>query len=126
MTETRYTYIIPKGLQTASIAISDDPDAPQGVANMFRVPLSATGSNPVTRYLSSGLMSEEEVAYLDAELPGPIPNTIYLDEIIAATPPGQQPKLPPLGGAIAKIVCYDVWTALNAYGLKIISPVEIL
>lgn len=122
MLETRYTWIIPKGLQQASIATSDNPDAPQGVKNMFRVPLSKTGNEPVTHYLSSGLMSEEQVAYLDAELPGPIPNTIYLDDIIAATPPGQQPNIPPLGSAIRKVVCYDVWTALRAWDLKIINP----
>ena len=120
--EVRYTYIIPKGLQTASIAVSDNPDAPQGVKNMFRVPLSKTGNEPVTHYLSSGLMSEAQVAYLDAELPGPVPPTIDVDAIVQATPEGQQPNLPPPGAAIKKLVCYDVWTPLNIWGLKIVNP----
>lgn len=40
-----------------------------GLPGSFTTPLSATGNLPATRYASSGWYSEEEAAYLEAELP---------------------------------------------------------
>jgi hypothetical protein len=67
------TYIITNGLKNASLAKAEDGTFP-GLAGMFKTALIAKTGNdnsPITAWVSSGLMSEEEVAYLNSVLPGP-------------------------------------------------------
>jgi hypothetical protein len=73
------TYIITNGLRAASVAKLSSKDAQNnllhpGLPGMFTTPLIAIGgadNAPTTAWISSGMMSTEEVAYLNAQLPGP-------------------------------------------------------
>jgi hypothetical protein len=73
------TYIITNGLKAASVAKLSAKDAQDnllhpGLPGMFQTPLiSKTGNDnaPVTGWISSGIMSDAEIAYLNAQLPGP-------------------------------------------------------
>jgi hypothetical protein len=66
------TYIITNGLKTASVAKLAAKDAQgnplhPGLQGMFTTPLGSSGST--THWISSGWMSEEEIAFLDSQLP---------------------------------------------------------
>jgi hypothetical protein len=68
------TYIIPAGNLNAVRAKlqqgSDDTTKNlKGILGMFEVPLSATGSGNATHYCSSGVLSTEEQAWLESNLP---------------------------------------------------------
>lgn len=68
------TYVITSGNLTATKAKleakgQDGRFLMPGLPGMFTTPLSSTGNLPATRYASAGLLSQEEAAYLDAELP---------------------------------------------------------
>lgn len=64
-----HTYIIPNGLVVSARAKVTGVEHLPGIAGMFTAALSSTGNLPATHYASSGWMSPEEVAYLDANLP---------------------------------------------------------
>lgn len=68
------TYIITVGNLTAAKAKleakgQDGRLLCPGLPGHFTTALSGNGNLPATRYISSGLLSPSEVAYLDAELP---------------------------------------------------------
>lgn len=68
------TYIIPAGVLAAVKAKlqagADREENPlPGVLGMFTTPLSPSGKGKATHYCSSGQMSDEEMDYLEAELP---------------------------------------------------------
>jgi hypothetical protein len=68
------TYIIPAGNLTAVKAKlqqgADDPVKNlRGILGMFTTPLSATGTGNTTHYCSSGIMSAEEEAWIESNLP---------------------------------------------------------
>lgn len=68
---TRYTYIIPAGVVTSVRSRLKDEDAIIGLDGMFTVPMSPNGNLPATHYCSSGILSDEQVAFLEASLPRP-------------------------------------------------------
>jgi hypothetical protein len=73
------TYIITNGLKAASVAKLSAKDAQNnllhpGLPGMFTTPLigkAAADNAPTTGWISSGIMSDAEIAYLNAQLPGP-------------------------------------------------------
>lgn len=65
---TRYTYIIPKGVLTATLQKIDESEI-AGLVGMFSTPLSKSGSLPATHYISSGILSDEQVQFLDDNIP---------------------------------------------------------
>jgi hypothetical protein len=72
-------FIVPNGLKNAAIAKLEAKDAQgsflhPGLPGMLETPLIAnTGADnaPTTGWISSGIMSDAEIAYLNAQLPGP-------------------------------------------------------
>lgn len=64
----RYTYIIPKGVLTATLQKIDESEI-AGLLGMFATPLSKSGSLPATHYISSGVLSDEQVQFLDDNIP---------------------------------------------------------
>jgi hypothetical protein len=84
------TFIIPNGLKNSCIAKIEAKDAQgqflqRGLPGMFETPLIATGdaaNAPTKAWISSGMMSPEEIAYLNAQLPGPFEFSTgeYIDE----------------------------------------------
>lgn len=65
------TYIVPAGQVTAIRNRLKQTDAPTGLDGMFLTALSQTPGGAVTHYVSSGHLSAEQVAFLDANLPKP-------------------------------------------------------
>jgi hypothetical protein len=68
------TYIIPAGNLVAvkaklSQGAADETKNLRGILNMFTTPLSATGTGNATHYCSSGIMSAEEEAWIEGNLP---------------------------------------------------------
>ena len=65
------TYIIPAGNLTAVKAkLQQAKDLGlAGLPGMFTTPLSATGTGNATHYCSSGIMSAEEEAWIEGNLP---------------------------------------------------------
>jgi len=64
-----HTYIIPQGLITQALAKCKDVEGLFGLNGMFITPLSPSGTLPATHYVSSGWFSQEELIYLDSQLP---------------------------------------------------------
>jgi hypothetical protein len=72
-------FIITNGLKAASAAKLSSKDAQDnllhpGLPGMFTTPLigkAAADNAPTTGWISSGEMSDAEIAYLNAQLPGP-------------------------------------------------------
>lgn len=72
----RVTFIIAAGLRQASIAKceakgQDGSFLRPGLVGMFTTPLRAAGNpnGPITHWISSGHMSQQEIDYLNANLP---------------------------------------------------------
>jgi len=68
------TYIIPAGNLTAVKAklasgAADETKNLRGILGMFSTGLSATGTGNATHYCSSGIMSAEEEAWIEGNLP---------------------------------------------------------
>src|SRR3990167_7467864 len=68
------TYIIPAGNLVAvkaklSQGAADETKNLRGILGMFQTPLSPTGTGNATHYCSSGIMSAEEEAWLEGNLP---------------------------------------------------------
>lgn len=85
----RYTFLIPAGLVTQARAkckaAKDDPliNLP-GLDGMFLTPvIAAANANSVAAkwFISSGWLSDAEVAYLNAQLPGPFEASDFTVEI---------------------------------------------
>jgi hypothetical protein len=84
------TFIITNGLKNSCITKINAKDAQNnllhpGLPGMFETPLVNTNdadNAPAKAWISSGVMSEEEVAYLNAQLPGPFEFSTgeYIDE----------------------------------------------
>jgi hypothetical protein len=84
------TFIITNGLKAASVAKLSAKDAQDnllhpGLPGMFTTPLigkAAADNAPTTGWISSGIMSDVEIAYLNAQLPGPFEFSTgeYIDE----------------------------------------------
>lgn len=82
MANIEVTYIVPAGLLAQALAKCNTELHP-GLLGMFTTPVirktDADGANP-THYITSGWLSEEEVAYLNAQLPGPFESSLVADE----------------------------------------------
>lgn len=62
------TYIIPKGVLTATQNNINSANY-ESLKGMFTTPLSSNGSEPASHYISSGVLSQEEIDFLDANIP---------------------------------------------------------
>lgn len=62
------TYILPKGALTATKNNINSANY-ESLKGMFTTPLSSSGNNPATHYISSGVLSQEEIDFLDANIP---------------------------------------------------------
>ena len=106
------TYIIPAGNLVAVRAKltqgSDDATKNlKGILGMFEVPLSATGSGNATHYCSSGVLSTEEQAWLESNLPQSL--HIYKGTRTVTV------------AGVSTQVEWTPWDAFEAKGLKIVQ-----
>lgn len=62
------TYIIPKGVLTATKNNINSANY-ESLKGMFTTPLSSSGNKPATHYISSGVLSQEEIDFLDSNIP---------------------------------------------------------
>ena len=98
------TYIITSGLKTSSISKLEAKGQEggllfPGLPGMFTTALIAktgTDTSPTTAWISSGWMSEEEIAHLNAQLPGPFE---YSDGTFDTTIDGKAVKVSENGHA---------------------------
>jgi hypothetical protein len=106
------TYIIPAGNLTAvkaklSQGAADETKNLRGILGMFATPLSATGTGNPTHYCSSGIMSAEEEAWIE----GNLPQSLFVYKgLHAVTVDG-----------ITTQVEWTPWDAFEAKGLKIVQ-----
>ena len=106
------TYIIPAGNLTAVKAklaqgAADETKNLKGILGMFTTPLSATGTGNATHYCSSGIMSAEEEAWIEANLPKSLyiykgSRDVTVDGVTSSVP-------------------WTPWDAFEAKGLKIVQ-----
>ena len=106
------TYIIPAGNLTAVKAklaqgAADETKNLRGILGMFTTPLSSTGTGNATHYSSSGIMSAEEEAWIESNLP---PSLFIYKGTHAVTVDG-----------ITTQVEWTPWDAFEAKGLKIVQ-----
>jgi hypothetical protein len=106
------TYIIPAGNLVAVKAKLDQGAADEtknlrGILNMFTTPLSATGTGNATHYCSSGIMSAEEEAWLEGNLPQSL---FTYKGLHAVTVDGVTSSVP-----------WTPWDAFEAKGLKMVQ-----
>ena len=107
------TYIIPAGNLVAVKAklqqgADDETKNLAGIVGMFQTPLSATGTGNATHYCSSGIMSAEEEAWIEGNLPQSL---FTYKGLHAVTVDG-----------ITTQVEWTPWDAFADKGLKIITP----
>ena len=102
------TYIIPAGNLVAvraklSQGAADETKNLRWILGMFTTPLSATGAGNATHYCSSGIMSAEEEAWLE----GNLPQSLFVYKGLHAANGEQVPWTP--------------WDAFEARGLKLLQ-----
>lgn len=107
------TYIIPAGNLNAVKAKlqqghDDETKNLRGILGMFDVPLSATGTGNPTHYCSSGIMSAEEEAWIESNLP----KSLFTYKGTHAVDDGQ--------GSTVQVE-WTPWDAFIAGGLKMIT-----
>lgn len=76
------TYIIPQGLITQARSKVTGVEGFPGLAGMFITPVikkNDPDNAPTTHWISSGWMSQEEVDYLNSQLPGPFESSVDED-----------------------------------------------
>ena len=110
------TYIIPAGNLVAVKAklaqgAADETKNLRGILGMFVTGLSPTGTGNATHYCSSGQMSAEEEAWIEANLPKSLfvykgNHDVTVDGVTSSVP-------------------WTPWDAFTARGLKIITPPEV-
>ena len=106
------THIIPAGNLVAVRAklaqgAADETKNLRGILGMFTTPLSATGTGNATHYCSSGIMSAEEEAWIEANLPQSLfvykgNRNVTVDGVTSSVP-------------------WTPWDAFEAKGLKIVQ-----
>jgi hypothetical protein len=103
------TYIIPAGnLVAVKAKLQQAKDLGlAGLPGMFTTPLSATGTGNATHYCSSGIMSAEEEAWIEANLPKSLyiykgSRDVTVDGVTSSVP-------------------WTPWDAFEAKGLKIVQ-----
>ena len=107
------TYIIPAGNLNAVRAKLTQGAADQnqnlgGILGMFTAALNHTGTGNPTHYCSSGIMSAEEEAYLEGNLPQSLWTFKGLHDVTV--------------DGITTQVEWTPWAAFESMNLKIISP----
>ena len=106
------TYIIPAGNLVAVKAklqqgADDETKNLSGILGMLTTPLSATGTGNATHYCSSGIMSAEEEAWIE----GNLPKSLFVYKgLHAVTVDG-----------ITTQVEWTPWDAFEAKGLKMVQ-----
>lgn len=113
MSHVYRAFVIAAGNLTASKAKCEAKDAQGqflhgGLLGHFKTPLSPSGNTPATHYISAGQFSDEEAAYLEAQLPASL---TVSDGTTTATVDGQSVTVPE-----------GPHQLLARLGLQIISP----
>ena len=106
------TYIIPAGNLVAVKAklaqgAADETKNLRGILGMFTTALSATGTGNATHYCSSGIMSAEEEAWIEGNLPQSLFTYKGLHAVVI--------------DGVTSSVPWTPWDAFEARGLKIVQ-----